>query len=719
MIAFLLSCVLIFSTSWLISSCLSKNNTIKAFVYLFLTAFAQIVFISEILSLFNKIEVLPFLFLNILFFAAAFCIWFKNGRPNIQLRADEFFNKFKNSLKLDKSLMILFIGWSFFIISSLILIILLPSTSADAFCYHVSRSIDWVINRSLNHFETADIRNLTFPINSEILYMWVILFTKKQLFLGAFSFVGYILSLIGGFQIFKFIGLSFRKTLWSFFILSSFASVIVIVSGTETDLIVAGLVISSIYLFIEGLKYKSDSSIFMSALAYSLAIGVKTPAILCVPAIGIFYILLSKKFKDYKPILKFMSFGVINFLLFSSYNYILNFIDYGNCMGAPGVIIAHKNIWGVKGFIASFIKHLFLFIDFTGIKIPTFIGNGLMDFEVKFLYLFHLDVIPNGVYGGNFFFNYSLLEPGMGCGILSMLILLPCWLRAMITPLFKRRRISDYQAIFGYILLINIMVLSALIAFMTFNTRFLTSFVVISAPVLAYSYIKSNKNALKWFYIFIALVYFLIISTHLWGRPLFRILDSISKIGIRQLRSEITCGKYDKRDRNMDEWCNINGLIESKFSAKDYKVLYMPNNAEEIIFTKIKKMQGYNYDFINLEHLGMINPDEYDIIVYPVIGQWVTSFDKYTPEKIDYYFKLDNDSGEVDYHPINYETEIMCYYNGLKSTISKEMGNENEIPFKKICQLTTNFFNNHPFEIVYKTRKYYIIVNKKYLGGKI
>ena len=140
-----------------------------------------------------------------------------------------------------------------------------------------------MINASLNHYETADIRNLTFPINSEILYMWVILFTKKQLFLGAFSFVGYILSLIGGFQIFKFIGLSFRKTLWSFFILSSFASVIVIVSGTETDLIVAGLVISSIYLFIEGLKYKSDSSIFMSALAYSLAIGVKTPAILCVP----------------------------------------------------------------------------------------------------------------------------------------------------------------------------------------------------------------------------------------------------------------------------------------------------------------------------------------------------------------------------------------------------------------------------------------------------
>ena len=132
-----------------------------------------------------------------------------------------------------------------------------------------------------------------------------ILFTKKQLCLGIFSFLGFIGAIVSGFQIFKFIGFSFRRTLWTYFIVSSFASVIVMISGTETDLLVAGLITTSIYLFIDGLKNKNNSSLYMSSLSYALAIGVKTPAILCMPAIGLFYLILSFKFKDKFAISKF------------------------------------------------------------------------------------------------------------------------------------------------------------------------------------------------------------------------------------------------------------------------------------------------------------------------------------------------------------------------------------------------------------------------------
>lgn len=716
MAAFFVSFILIFTASLLISFMLEKNNAAKCFIYTFLTAFAQIVLISEILSCFNLIKIVPFLILNILFFAIVFLIWIMRGKPFIKIEFKDFLNKFKNSLKLDKSLIILFISWLFFIITALILIVILPATSADAFCYHVLRSVDWVINGSLNHYETADIRNLTFPINSEILYMWIILFTKKQLFLGIFSFVGYVLAVIGGFQIFKYAGFSMRRTLWTYFIISSFASTVVLISGTETDLIIAGLIIVSIYLFIDGIRKKNNSSLFMSSLAYALAIGVKTPAILCMPAIGILYLIFAKKHNNFKSILYFLLFGIINFTLFSAYNYVLNFLHYGNIMGDYGAIIAHKNLWGVKGFIAGFIKHLFLMIDFTGFVVPDYIGNFLAKIEASVLTRLNLDSIPNGIYSGEFFFNYSLLEPGMGCGVWTILLIWPCWIISLITPLFKKRRLTNFQTLFGYTLLINIVVLSSVIAFMTYNTRFLTSFIIISAPIFAYSYIKSNKNILKWIYILIALIYFTVISTHLWGRPLFRLLDAMSQTGIKQLRSDIICGRYDKRISGMGEWCNINGLIESKFNSKEYKVLYLPNYAEEIIYTKTKKMQGYNYDFLNLEHLKDINPEKYSIIVYPQAGQWVTVFDKYTPESIDYYFNYDKNSMEVIYYPLDYDTEVMCYYNGLKDTISKQVGNENTIPVKKICQLTTNFFSNHNFEIAYKTKRYYILINKDFFG---
>ena len=712
MIGFLISFILIFSSSWFLSSVLSKVGTAKGFLYLFLIAFCQIILISEILSCFNLIKQSSFLFFNVLIFLISLCIWYKAGKPSFIPKFNDFTNKFKNSLRLDKSLTVLFLGWLFFIIISLILIVILPSTSADAYCYHVLRSFDWVINGSMNHYEAQDIRSLTFPINSEILYMWIILFTKKQLCLGIFSFLGFIGAIVSGFQIFKFIGFSFRRTLWTYFIVSSFASVIVMISGTETDLLVAGLITTSIYLFIDGLKNKNNSSLYMSSLSYALAIGVKTPAILCMPAVGLFYLILSYKYRDKFAISKILMFGLLNFMIFSSYNYILNFIDYGNFMGEAGAVISHKNIWGVRGFVSSFIKHLFLLVDFSGFVISDRVGNWLLNFENSVLTFFNLESVPNGLYSGKFFFNYSLLEPGMGCGVLTVLLIWPCWIKTVLTPFFKKRRISDYQAVFAYMLLINIIVLSVLIAFMTFNTRFLTCFIIISAPMLACSYIKSNKNILKWIYIIIALIYFTVISTHLWGRPFFRLIDSMSKTGIKQLRSDVICGKYDKRMPGMNEWCNINGLIESKFNNKNYKVLYLPNFAEEILFTKSKKLQGYDYTFLNIEHLKNINPDDFDIIVYPIIGQWVTVFDKYTPDSIDYYFNIDKINHVIDYYPLDLNSETMCYYNGLKDTLSKQLGNENLTPVKKVCLLTTNFFNKHPFEIAYKTNKYYILLNK-------
>lgn len=713
MITFFISFILVFTSSYLLTSLLEKSNVSKGILYIFLIASSQIILISEILSCFELIKVAPFLICNFLIFAGIFFVWYKKGKPLLKLNFNEFFNKLINSLKLDKSLIVLFLGWTFFIIISAILVIIIPTTSADAYCYHVLRSFDWVINGSMKHYETADIRCLIFPINSEILYMWIALFTKKQLFLGAFSFVGYIMSLISGFQIFKHIGFSLRRTLWTYFMISSFASVIVILTGTETDLIVAGLISTSIYLFIDAVKNKNDISLFMSSLAYALAIGVKTPAIVCIPAVGILYLTLVKKYNSKISIPKFLLFGLINFMIFTSYNYILNFIHYGNIMGDAGAIIAHKNIWGFKGFLAGFIKHIFLMIDFSGIKIPPSIGDSLIFFENEMLSTFHLNDIPNGLYSGSFYFNFSLIEPGMGCGILSVLLILPCWIIAMVMPLFKKNRIYQTQATYSYVYLINIMALSATVAFMTFNTRFMTSFIIISAPMLAYSYIRSNKNILKWIYILIALLYMIVISTHLWGRPFFMLIKSMSETGIKQLRSDIMCFQYDKRVPYFDEWCNINGLLDSRFRDKNYKVLFLPNYSEEILYTKIRQLQGKNYHFINFEHLKNINPDEFDIIIYPKGGQWITAFDKYTPDKLNYVFYYDKNTRDIIYYPIDYNAEIMCHYNGLRDTISKQMKNENSTPIKMVCQPTINFFAKHPFKFAYQTEKHYILMNKK------
>ncbi len=714
MLLFAVSFILVFSSSYFLSSVFAEKSSEKGFIYTLLIAFAQILVTTESLSLFQQIKPVPFLIINILFLICSLVIWIKQKRPVYKIDIKCFLHKFFNAVKLDKSLFILSLGWIFFIIISLILIAALPTSSADAFDYHVVRCYDWLMNHSLAHFETADIRINAFPINSEVLYLWILLFTKKQLCLGIFSFVGYTLFLISMYQIFKIIGYSMRRTLWTLLIISSFASVVVMVSGTETDLIIAGLITTSIYLFINAIKNSSDNkTLFMSSLAYALAIGTKTPAIICIPAIACLFIYLSFKHKDFKTLLKFIGFGIISFLIFSSYNFIFNFIDYGHIMGTKGCILTHKNLWGIKGFFANIIKHLFLLIDFSGFKLFGPVTDILIDIERNILRTLHLSNIPCGIFCGTFYFNMTFIEPGMGCGILSFLLLIPCWIISLILPLFNRKRFIKIRGIFAALFTINIITLSALIVFMTFNTRFLTSFILISAPMLACSYIKSNKNPLKILYILIALFYFIVASTNLFGRPFFRLAYSLAKTkSLTQVRSSISCLKYDKRDTHLEEWCNINALLDSKFNNKKYKVLFLPKFSENIIYAKIKQMQGYDYNFINAEHIKDINIDDYDVIVMCIGAQPVTSFDKYSANKIDYYLTTNKKGQTLEYYPLDKNTDVACYYSGINGVISKQMHTENEIPTTKVCSFTTNFFKNHPFEYKYRTDKYYIITNK-------
>src|SRR5574344_107915 len=381
MILFVISFLLVFIIAYLIASVLNKENNIFGLIYIALIAVANIVLSTEILSLFSQISQNGMLLMNTLTFLSALYVWNKFKRPLWHVDCKPFFKQTFNALKMDKSLIIL-AGCFIFLLGTLIfLCTIIPIVNPDAAAYHVLRSVYWIQNKNLNHFLIADSRNLCLPINSEILYAWVLMFCKKEVFLGFFSFVGYIISMISTFTFLDFMQYSMRNKLWGIFILSSFASVIVQASSTETDIIIAGLVSSSLLMFWYAIKNDKLIPLFMSALSYALAIGTKTPSLFAIPAIGIAMIIISTHYRKkefYKPLLLFLGFGIVNFLIFSSYNYILNFIDYGNIAGSITFLVPHKNFDGIKAIPANFIKYIFLYFDFTGFKWGTYSSKFLI-----------------------------------------------------------------------------------------------------------------------------------------------------------------------------------------------------------------------------------------------------------------------------------------------------------------------------------------------------
>ena len=684
MILFFVSFLLVFLSSYLITSVIAPKKSSLGVIYLLLIIFSQIVLTFEILSLFTLIKIPFVLGVNVLFLIIGAFLWFKQGKLLWSLDYKNFHRKILNALKLDKSLMVLYIGFCVLIFSAIFLAVTMPLTNADAECYHVARSVFWVLQGSLNHFDIADVRNLCLPINSEIIYAWILLFTKKAAFFGCFSFAGYLLAITSIYNILGYLGYSARKKLWVIFILSSFSSVIVQMSGTETDIIIAGLVLSSIFLFWNALKSDKKLPLFMSSLAYALAVGTKSTALIMIPGTAFLMLALCSDFKKYKPCLYFLGFGFINFLIFSSYNYILNFIHFSNFISPASFMIVSKNYYGIKGLIANFIKHIFLFFDFSGFKWGLYLNSYIENLRLAALSFFHVQNIPDGIYSLPYKANSSLLEALMGAGILGMLVYIPTLIWAFLKPVFKpKSKKVKFNLLFASVFIINLLVLSYVLAYMVFSVRFIAAFMVVSSTFLVYSYCK-KMNIFKFIMILFSLYYLIAVSTHIWVRPLVKVLRNLYETqSISYVRDNIYCGVVRGKRDMINQPCVLVKTIREEIPP-DNKILVLISTSQSIYSIKALEFEGYKMDFKTLEDYSNIDFNEYPVMLvsYPVQSST--------------YIKYPQNAGKKK----NNDENVQCMYTNnqsLKNPLTLS-------PFQVRCKLTEKFLKKNNIKTIKRLR---------------
>lgn len=705
MILFFVSLLLVFAASYFITSMFADNKSSLGIIYLLVTAFANVVFTLEVLSLFSAITVPGVLILNVITLGIVLYFWNKKERPLWTLEDSKVFgHNLIKAFMLDKYLAILALGLIFLLFVSFFLCSFMPVVNVDAGSYHVLRSVFWVANKNLNHFPIADIRNLDLPINSEIVYAWIILFIKKLAWFGFVSFSGFILTITAVYNTMTLLKFGMRRKLWIIFMLSSFSSVLVQISSTETDIIIAGLVCSSLYLFWYAVKSNKKVPIFFSALAYALAVGTKTPAILAIPSVGLAMTGLSVYYlkKDfYKPLLRFLFYALFNFILFSSYNYILNFIDYRNFAGSDSMMQAHVNPYGARAIPANFIKYIFMFFDFTGFHWADYWGEKLMHVREAVLAFLGYADIKDGIYNIGNKINKSLLEPLMGLGILGIIVYLPCWIWALIKPVFSRKKRTWFIFAFALMLVINIIAMSYQLQFMVYSIRFLMFFCVLSAPVMYYSYNKKN-SVYKFIVVLFALFYMMLVSTHLWARPFFRIVNYFRHgYTVSQVRETASCGvflkdfdlipKGDERRQYYNEPCTIRSYVKANIK-KENRVLYFANTSTDLILLKMLDLEGYHIDFALAEDIANINLDNYNLIITIFNDQYATNIKYFDKRKNDIY--ISPITNKIYFRA---NSEVPCFYLSTNYKIITDLNNPNQRPYIARCILSDKFYENHDF----------------------
>lgn len=591
-----------------------KNASILA---LFTTVFAQIVGTYEVLSLFKAINPINVLIVNFGILAITFLIFVKKKSQFYIPQFVESWRKILNGLKRDKFLCVMSVGLLFFLLITILFNIFLPVFNFDSLTYHLNRVAFWMSQGSLAHFDIPSGHNLVMPINSEILYFWVLTFLKKDIGLQFFSFAGYLMCIFSIYNILAYFGYSERTKLWSIFIFSAFASVIAQASSVETDILIAGLILASIYLYLVALKESPKSMVFFSALAFALAIGTKSPAVIAFPAVFLGFVYFSWKQKKLESLKWFVVFLALNFVLFSSYNYILNFIDYQNFLGSESARVLHGFRGGFKAFVANYIRYIFMMFDFSGFRYSEYLGSYIVDFRST---IFEFLRIPSelGVeMTDDNIVNNGLLEVKMGAGLLGFLLFLPSVIYGLILNIIskikhKSSRKLDMLFVFGLMFFVNIACLSFSIAYMVFSVRFLTTMIAISAPVLAISYIRKNV-VFKYLILFFVMSYFLVMPLNLTARPFKSVLFTfLEERTLQDARERIRCSAKNDFSGKMS-FCELRNII--KTTPKGTKCAILPSENSRLYPLKMLDFEGYKIDVLLPEKFEQYDLSAYDYLI--------------------------------------------------------------------------------------------------------
>ena len=362
---------LICFVSWVFVKLFNINDLIEKIIIIFLLNWIQIVISLEILSLFNQIKLIPLILFHVI--CALVCVliaWLK--KINLGTNFRDIISKIKNfysGLSLNKAFKNIMIIWIIIIILTTFFIgVMVPPNTWDSMVYHLTRAAFWHQNYNINHYYTSNLRQIENPVNAELGLLWVITFSNSDNIVFLIQWFSFLLLIITIYKILRLLGFDKKISFITIFIFSTLDLMILESNTTQNDLVLASFVLITLFLLIRILK--SDKILFpylvLAGSAFGLFIGTKGYAYLFIPGFFIFFLIYGKSNKlKFKKFLFLICFCTLGTLLFSSYNFIQNYIDFGNIFSSQ----KNLDLMGVKNpnwktFISNTSRHLSSFYQF-------------------------------------------------------------------------------------------------------------------------------------------------------------------------------------------------------------------------------------------------------------------------------------------------------------------------------------------------------------------
>lgn len=344
---FFINCILLCLFSIFLTSLFQLNNVIAFLIAFYFLAYSDLVLIIEILGGLAYLNPLGITLLQVIFSGAACMLWIRRKKPDLLGPIRPFFSSgnreiFMTAIRENREIALLMISVMVSHAITFLKIILVPQNYDDILTAYLSRVGYWMQNQSLYPWNTStyNLSQIVYPLNGQVPLVWSTALLKSSALIGFLQWFSLPIGLLAIYGISRRFKLTRWQSLLGALLFALFPNVIMQSSSALTDLIIACIFVSMVYLFMSGIKNEDRSLLALSAIGLGLMIGVKQTAIFLLPGLGILLLLITfdLKKRSLRSLMYWCVAAIFSVFLLGAYIYLMNYVNFGNFGGSAEIV---------------------------------------------------------------------------------------------------------------------------------------------------------------------------------------------------------------------------------------------------------------------------------------------------------------------------------------------------------------------------------------------
>ncbi len=217
-----------------------------------------------------------------------------------------------------------------------------PPNNLDSLHTHLPRIYYWLQHGSLANWEATSINHLIYPVNAHLQGLWLFLLGGNEKLFFLVSWFSLLVICCAVYETARQLNFSNTQALFSIMVMLTFPVVILQTFSFQNDLVVTALITTGFSLLYTYRATKAPVVLALALLALALSLGVKQTAFFALPAELMLVIVMVIKKQIEKRHVPVLGLFLVFFIVFSSFKYIQNAINFHSFFGVNDLLSEQK-----------------------------------------------------------------------------------------------------------------------------------------------------------------------------------------------------------------------------------------------------------------------------------------------------------------------------------------------------------------------------------------